>query len=209
MSALTKYFGQNVKVPYINSDSKGIFYKLREVRNPISTQDVTVTSKDFRATDDYCYIGLKGLEASCLIDGINNTAWANDLHQSQYPSFIITFKLARMKLEHYSIIQPCSKFTKWILKGSNNMIDWYTLDDREDETIVENSERFYSVYESMKSETFQYFNFSLTEELKRMHLNSIDFYGVLNPIQITCKQSINIIRLFFFYTTAFIYNNKT
>ena len=180
-------FGKNVIAKYENAQSNGIFYELRTIKTPISTKDVEITSQDSYIHGDFCGIGLEGRTAQSLIDGNSKTAWANN---ESKPSFIINFKHSYFNLQHYSIVSPCNLPRNWILQGSNNKEEWVLLDNRTDIQLTVNKETVYSVFDSKKKLAFQYFNFSLqTSDQKRLHLNSIEFYGILNPINIlTCKK---------------------
>ena len=188
MSILEK-FGKNVIAKYENPQSKGIFYELRKIKSPISTLDVEITSKDSYISSRYCSLYVQGSNPQSLIDGNSNTAWANTASLAGYPSFIIHFKNSHFQLQHYSIKSPCNPPPGWLIKGSNNNIDWNLLDEKSGITHAPNQEYFYSVFDSKKKLSFEYFNFSIAV-IGRLHLDNIEFYGILNPIsKLTCKEN--------------------
>ena len=183
-------FGRNVVVRRNNNNDIGLFGELRKYQSPIS--DIELTSKDsFPSSSGYCYT-IDGKDVSCLIDGKDNTGWANKERLPGYASFLVDFKSSRFQLEEYSFTVECNPPGDWLIYGSNNKEHWTLLDNKTSIPMPVDEEVFFETFSSENKQSFRYFNIT-SPYITRFHLRNLEFFGVLNPIRIiTCKEKTNI-----------------
>ena len=137
------------------------------------------------------YCGKDNLQAvplNNLIDGNDSTVWSNNKFGDEYAYFIIDMMMNRLKMSGISFSIPCNNPPYLYIEGSFDNNKYHKVRN------ITGFINYETKYFSCKSAAaYRYYKVSGPS---RLHLSDVEVFGVLNPINQTCKKN----RYFAYFT---------
>ena len=148
----------------------------------------------------FCSMPLVSGDRFYLVDGKNDSAWANLNSYENY--FIIDFLGLNFSMDSYTIQWPCLICSKITVEGSHDNFTWNIISSQS----ISSSE-YIQRFPCNNNRGYTYFRFT-QPILTRFHVMNIEIFGVLNPtsLSITCipdKHSI-LINIFIVIFSSFL-----
>ena len=173
----------NLIFKYGNIPFNGLFNYTRS--NP-DQYHISVNSPRPYMGSGYCY-KLVGKEASGIIDGDFETAWANLYYDKQNTHFIINLGNNSFTLHSFDFSTTCNPPKEVEILGSNDNQTFYHICNVSD--MIKEYQVFHRDCNSnMRSyKIFKIQQHTAVNNDGRFHLSEIEFYGILNPIIKTIK----------------------
>ena len=163
---------QSLYAKYTGSPHNDIFKKMKD-ESLILENEIKVYAPTPYRPNTFCGTTLPHWNSYYIIDGDNETVWANDVYGEAF--FIIDFNKNNILLESYTISWPCLKGNNWIIEGSNNNQTWFVVDN-----VTKFSSTSMTYHRKCRNpSTFRYFKISTEED--RIHISDVELFGVLNP----------------------------
>ena len=165
-------------INYEGNPLEGVFSYIN--RQPVNIKDkISIYSPTPYNYSTFCYMDKKSGDLYYLIDGDNESVWANE---NDYESnFTIDFKDSNFLVKSYTLQWPCKKPKNWNVTGSNDNTTWYLIDK------IENDYEFveFSHKKCSYPGTYRFIKFSTSDP--RLHLTDVDLFGIYNPRGMFCS----------------------
>ena len=174
----------------------GVFFELRSQGINLSDDSyVSVHSNDFYTGATFCgSSNVSGSPAQVLIDGKENTAWANMNSIEENQRITISFRRHSLFLYNFSFQTLCSPPKSFKLEGSNDLISWLPVHNHS----AELNTNFIRSYSSQYPGRYRYFKITQVGTNinggYRFHLHNIDFFGELVETS-TCSCEENLLHI--------------
>ena len=185
-----------------------IFQHLRSLKVNLTDESIIkFEAEEAFISSSYCGRNIRGAHPYYVVDGQDDTAWANDLIdtiQRQY--FIFNFLQRKVSIQRYSISTLCNPPLQLYVEGSNDKNSQWTILSHVPTALGEFSTYSFSV---QNRNHYQYIRFRQTRSntSNRFIIHNIELYGTFGSLP-TCEVKKPFICYSVFYTFLFGYKQS-